>query len=105
MVVAAVQRGRRGWAPRDTWSADQYICRVVGEILLYLSEHDHGWPGDEEFPTYEGWTSALRSHAEPLLLYAEKLFDDGDEGGFSMRHDGAQESLRWVADHLGSIWD
>lgn len=100
-IAASVPRARSGWAPRDTWSADLYICRVVGGLLLHIAEHAHAWPGTEEFPTYEDWTAALRSHGERLVRYGEEPFPDETED----RQVAAQASLHWVADHLGSIWD
>lgn len=101
-LVATVPRARRGWSPRDTWSADIYICRVVGEMLLHLADHDHGWPGTDEFPTYEDWTSALRFHGDRLVRYGEDPFAVDVDGE---RQADAQASLHWVADHLGAMWD
>lgn len=98
-IGATIVRARRGWAPTDTWSADLYICHVIGEMLLHLAEHGHGWPGTEEFPTSEDWNSALRRHGDRLVRYAaEPLQMD------SVQPD-AQASLHWVAEHLGAIWD
>lgn len=98
-IAASVPRGRLGWAPRDTWSGDLYICRVVGEMLLHLAENGHGWPESEEFPTYEDWASALRRNGDLLVQYAS------DPVEMESRQPEAQASPHWVADHLGAIWD
>jgi len=45
-----VQRGRRGWADRDTWSLDWYLNGWMPDALRYLKEHKHGTPMSV-FPT------------------------------------------------------
>lgn len=99
LVSASIARARRGWAPTDTWSADLYVCRVIGEMLLHLAEHGHAWPGTGEFPTYEDWNSALRRHGYRLVQYAAEPLE------MDARQPEAQASLHWVAEHLGAIWD
>jgi hypothetical protein len=37
-------RGRYGWCPRDTWSFDAYLDKVIGEGLYHLAKHSHGAP-------------------------------------------------------------
>lgn len=41
-----VHRGRHGWAPRDTWSLDDYLARVISESVKHLRDTSHGHPGD-----------------------------------------------------------
>jgi hypothetical protein len=37
-------RGKRGWAPSDTWSLDAYLSKVIYESLLYLQKTQCGYP-------------------------------------------------------------
>ena len=39
-------RGKRGWAPSDTWNLDVYLARVIGESLNHLADSTYGWPGE-----------------------------------------------------------
>ena len=63
---------RRGWADTDTWGLDHTLCLRLGAQLLHLADTAHGWPGDDEFPTYEDWTTALRANGQALLDYAKR---------------------------------
>jgi hypothetical protein len=47
-----IQRGRRGWSDRDTWSLDWYLCTptMMPAALRYLKAHKHGTPFSM-FPT------------------------------------------------------
>ena len=62
---------RRGWANSDIWGLDNVLCRRLGAQLLYLADHDHGWP-DQEFETPEEWSAALRENGQALLDYTQK---------------------------------
>lgn len=98
-VLAArtlASRVRRGWAPRDCWGLGHWVCRSLGHAMLYLAANNQSWPGNDEFPTPEVWDAALRKHGETLAAYD----DMNDESAVA-----AAESLRWVADHLGDLWD
>lgn len=95
-VTITVARARRGWAPSDTWSLDQHLCRILGEMLEHLADHTHGWPQSDEFPQFADWHTALQRTAEMLLRYEP---DDPDAVT------NAQGALEWVAEHLQSLWD
>lgn len=99
-VAAAVRDGysrlRRGWSPRDVWSVDAALCRLLGEMLAQLAAVSHGWPGSAEYPTYDSWTFELNSKSADLLAY-----DPDDAASYA----SAQTALHWVADHLGALWD
>lgn len=61
-LKAAWQRVTRGWADRDTWSLDNYLLEILPEMIEYLAEHTHGYPGEHAgFPTYESWQEFLRN--------------------------------------------
>ncbi len=99
-VAAAVRDGysrlRRGWSPRDVWSVDDALCRLLGEMLAQLAAVSHGWPGSEAYPMYDSWTFELNSKSADLLAY-----DPDDEASYA----AAQAAMHWVADHLGALWD
>jgi hypothetical protein len=97
-VTHASQRVVRGWDDRTLWSLDHSLAETLGAQLTRLADVAHGWPGNEEFPTFEDWTAALRENGAKLSAYGA----DDENGDL---YAGAQDALRWVADHLGYIWD
>lgn len=127
----SVQRARRGWSDRDAWGVDRHLARVASEMLAHLAEHTHGWPGTDEFPTFEEWTAALRHHSAVLALYVhdngahaeaqEAWFElskdwaadptDTEAAAVRMRqleeeqYDAAVASMHWIAEQFGGLWD
>jgi hypothetical protein len=97
-AVHAGQRVVRGWDDRTLWSLDHSLAVTLGAQLTRLADIAHGWPGNEEFPAFEDWTAALRENGAKLSAYGA----DDENGDL---YGGAQDALRWVADHLGYIWD
>lgn len=97
-AAAFVQRARRGWADDDVWDLGPTLCQRAGAQLVHLSVHAHGWPSNEEFPAFTDWTAALRTHGEALLRFAADTEDADVQAA-------AQDALRWVADHVGHLWD
>jgi hypothetical protein len=65
-VHAYIQRAGRGWANKDTWNLADTIARRLAEQLDYLAANAHGWPGNDEYPTFESWQVALREAATNL---------------------------------------
>ena len=60
-LKAAWQRMTRGWANRDTWNLDSYLLEILPEMVDYLREHSHSYPGEHNgFPTPESWDSYLK---------------------------------------------
>jgi len=45
-VKTFIQRGKRGWANRDTWSFDYYLTKVISEAVYHLKENTNGMPND-----------------------------------------------------------
>ena len=41
-----IQRGRRGWADCDTWSFDDYLCKVIIGGLGKLEKDNYGCPSE-----------------------------------------------------------
>ena len=39
-----IQRGRRGWSDRDTWSLPDFLSKVICDSVLKLSGEVHGYP-------------------------------------------------------------
>lgn len=39
-----IQRGRRGYADRDVWSIDWYLCNWMPQALADLKRTTHGYP-------------------------------------------------------------
>lgn len=121
-VIAArrfITRGRRGWAPSDTWGMDDYICRVIGEMTAHLKEHTHGHPcqgvtecwrstpdNPRECNCQERWNETLDKISGPLLAYRTHWDEDTYKAGQDQKIiEAAQDALRLLADHLPSMWD
>lgn len=46
LAKAFLQRGKRGWADRDTWGFDYHLAKIITEGVIYLRKIKHGAPGD-----------------------------------------------------------
>ena len=65
-IKYARQRVIRGWSDRDTWNLDSYLLEILPEMINYLREHTHGYPGEYNgFPTPESWDNYLK---EEIIL-------------------------------------
>lgn len=114
-------RGRRGWAPRDVWSLDDYLCRVigaefahvaglVGDTVLEIDRTNHGHPCAM---TAGEWRDILLNISGPLRRYKDhwdKAYEDGktyEERTAAAQQiiDEAADAFRLLADHLPSLWD
>ena len=64
-IYTCWHRGRYGWAPRDTWSLDDYLDRVIGQSLLRLAQDSHGSPHGypHKFLADDGTTMAQGDYA------------------------------------------
>ena len=61
-LKAAWQRAIRGWANRDTYNLGDHLLDIIPEMVEYLAEHAHGFPGEHAgFPTFESWQEFLRN--------------------------------------------
>jgi hypothetical protein len=60
----AHQRATRGFADCDVWNLDCSILEYLSGALNYLADHHWGFPGNEQFPTDESWTSFLKDMAQ-----------------------------------------
>ena len=103
-VLFAWQRVVRGWDDRSLWSLDWYICHTLGAQLTELAATTHGWPQSDEYPTFEDWQAALRTHGSALTEAANTDISEDFENTQAV-YAKAQKSLHWVADNLGDLWD
>lgn len=99
------QRAVRGWDDTATWSLDTHLTATLADQLDRLAATTHGWPQSQEFPDFEDWQTALTSNAAKLRRYGRDKFDLIDPEDETAALTDAQDALRWVADHLGSLWD
>lgn len=84
---------------QDCISLDTSLCRWLGERLLFLSEHTQSHPFGWE---YEKWKATLEANGQHLLVWADRSNNDVDE---AQAYAEAQGAMRWVAEHLGHLWD
>jgi hypothetical protein len=68
----------------------------MGESLLHLAEHTHGWPGQGAgFATMEDWQAELRGHAEVLRAYSQDWEGSVEVG----------PTLKRLGEIWGHLWD
>jgi len=69
-VKCFIQRGRRGWSEKDVWSVDDYLTRIIPEMLRELAKNPMGCPEgfiDTEEPySCDKWSAKLREIADGL---------------------------------------
>ena len=112
------QRAVRGWDDTATWGLDTHLCRTLADQLDHLADTTHGWPGDDPaYPEFSDWQADLHKNASRLRGWSTHfegetiLGEDGkpDFPAMNKRDEAlykdAQKGLRWVAKHLGSLWD
>lgn len=112
-VIDFWQRGRRGYAYRDTYSLDYYIISWLPEALDELAEWGNSYPGEVNgFPEYEDWKSFLRSISGRLRRVREvenSFFADYSIEEYVKEdlaaHDEATNALHDLADHFFHLWD
>ena len=67
----AYQRITRGYCDFDYWDLDTYLTELLSQSIKTLADETHGYPGNEEFPTYESWQEYLYKIVD-LLRFALK---------------------------------
>jgi hypothetical protein len=93
------QRAHRGWADCDTWSVDTYVTKVVSEMLVYLADTTHSYPGSEEFNTPEKWDAHLRDLAKRLRTWNDDTFAD------KTSYETTKAAMEEFGRNLGHYWD
>jgi len=79
------------------WDLRSELTQVLGSSLIEMSDKATGYPADR---TYEEWIGELKTHGEVLLTFGE-----ADAKGTDPDVKEVQDSLKWVADNLLSLWD
>lgn len=65
-VRTFIQRGRKGWSTRDTWSFDYYLAKVISEGVLHIKKYASGYPsGLSEVQ----WTDILNKISNTFEVY------------------------------------
>lgn len=113
-----IQRGKRGYSIRDTWSFDMYLADVIGSGLLHLAKNTHGWP-DSKFKTFEEWQKELETIGNAFITY-NKLDDMWYEEIKDVETDkerkkildthikrckANKEIMKRFIDHFENLWD
>jgi len=76
------------------------MSRVLSEMLTYLADHTHAYPGCGEFDTPEKWDAHLRD----LAVRFAALNDDG-KWGEDEAHTRVQSAWKDFAENFGYYWD
>ena len=105
-----LERLRRSWRYRKTWrtplgrdciSLDASLCEWLSARLSFLAEHHHSFPIES---SSEQYAADLRGHAAVFAAYGTRWDADSLEEEDKLIT-AAQNSLRWIADNLPSLWD
>ena len=100
-IKKAYYRVKNGWAPEDTWSMDEWFLRVVPQMLHYLAEHTHGYPGYDEFDTPEKWKAYLHDMAylfENCTNRAREIKHSFEPDWESEDEENLQLTVNWIKD-------
>lgn len=98
-------RGRYGWAPRDIWSLDAYVDKVMGETLWALAENAHGAPAGYPHIGPDNWQYAKDDPYTPLTDFDQwqadlrrwsKAFSDNARDDYYNLHGKNYDA--WIAD-------
>jgi len=119
-VRALFTRARWGWSVVDSWSTDDYIGAVLGEMLVHMAKYAHGAPagygvdhaavpftGAPSDTDFAKWEADLRTAGQALLTWQRFHYDytSADRRQEEAVHNAAVDALHWVADNWGSLWD
>lgn len=123
-------RARYGWAPRDVWSLDHYLNRVLGSTLAHLADTTHGTPGGyplgSKAPTdeygnpatdHDQWNADLRKWSDAFLdLHAWD--ETGERAEFDKgtnvrdvckmeenKYKKVEKALKELGPWWGGLWD
>ena len=55
----AYQRITKGYCDFDYWDWDTWMSQLIAQSLKELADKTHGYPGTDQFPTYESWKDYL----------------------------------------------
>ena len=80
-------RARHGWAPRDTWSLDIHLNKVLAGSLMHLANTTHTYPLG--YKTHEQWVA-------DLLRWAKAFSEDPEDVDI---FDKPIYTLHWAEEH------
>ncbi len=116
-------RARYGWAPRDTWSLDHYLARVMGGSINYLAKHVNGapygynnlnpdgWDVDTDFEKWEAdlkrWSEAFSNYANDNYyeLYKDEPNYDKRKADEKARSEALHQALKEMEPWFEGLWD
>ena len=78
-IRAAYRRARYGWCYMDVWELGPWLLEILPSMLRHMAEHSCGYPGNEEFPTYESWQAWLRKMADDIESVQEENVEKQNE--------------------------
>ncbi len=96
------ERARYGVSRVDGWSFHDYAGIVLANGLRILAEDSHGWPGTEEYPTFESWTAKLNEIADKLEQASttdkqiDKMFNEIEWGEEDFKPAGLEDFPDWL---------
>ena len=102
-IKAAWQRAIRGYADRDTWSLDNWLLQVLPAALNHLAKHSHGWPANDEFPTFEDWQKYLFKIADDLKSCQDPDGDNKNEYYDEYMKQFENWDAKWERDSNGNL--
>ena len=65
----AYHRATKGYCRMDTWDADTTICTYLIKVLTEYRNVTNGYPGTEDFPTFESWIAYIDEIIDLLVYY------------------------------------
>jgi hypothetical protein len=84
---------------QDCIALDTALCGWLGARLAFLGVYSTAAPLN--YANDEVWQRDLTTHSAALLAYVNERDDDLTPETYA----AAQAAFRWVADHLGVLWD
>lgn len=122
-------RGRYGWAPRDTWSLDYYMNKVLAGALERLAQDSHGVPAgfpdrehtpdihavgstdgdvDARFALWQAklleWAKAFSEDPQDVDIYDTPVYTQ-HRAEETRRRDALHKALREIEPWWEALWD
>ena len=76
---ATYQRARYGFCYTDVWELGYWLLEILPPMLRHMANHGCGYPGDDEFPTYESWQAWLLKMADDIESVKEENVEKQNE--------------------------
>ena len=100
-------RGRRGWCPRDVWSFDDYLARVIAEGCIHLRDSGCGYPADT---ADDQWKAALTQISDGMRAHMKLNELDYDYKDPERKEEKElskikAKGLKLFCAHFSNLWD